>query len=112
MEVRQPRAALQVVAVQLVASNPYHYDQFNHWRRWPNRKDLGDADWNVVNIVEGRYKASSRASVWYAVGRPNPGVVGIACQFTGSDHEVSERSLLFLAQPLADILLYVIDSVY
>jgi hypothetical protein len=103
----------QVVAVQVVETDPEQYDEFPSTANWSDlHRPPRSVGWHLVNLVDGRHKGSSRATVRFGTGRPRSGIVGIACEFRTSRNEVVERSILYLAQPVVDLILLTIRDVY
>ena len=106
-------SAGQVVAIQLVDTNPEQYGEFPSTADWRDLHQPGrSVAWHLINLVDGRHKGASRATVRFATGRPRAGVVGVAGEFRTSKGDVSERSILYLAQPVVDLILLTIRDVY
>ena len=102
----------QVVAVQLTNDQPASRRQSHEYRRWQNLFSERSSEWHLFNLVEGKAKGLKRAQIAFNVGRVRPGVIGVDSEYWSSGRELSELTLLFVPQPVVDLILYLIHNVY
>ncbi len=96
----------QVVAIQLVESNPIGVFLRSSIYERP------DSSWHLFNLVEGRTKGRSESGVNYRVKRISENMLRIDSEYTNSKRETRECNRLFIPQPLVDLILHLIQTKY
>lgn len=108
----------QLVAIQFVSENPIN-DRPNKISKKRHSKKRHSKKWHIYNLVQTKTKANPKATIAWdikEVSFPLKGIniegiiYRIDSEFANSDGKIMERNILYIPQPIINIILYILKS--